>query len=216
MSDPLDLPQREANDTHASENNSTTGTEHSSTNEAEHTAPRRRRMRTRSQRAQAFTPDLNFLDDLGDQGPFSLDEFLLTRGDTIDSCLQAFEEKLVTEFINSMGDANQKRALVGRLDQTSWTWKSVKQEVMAICDEERKREEASERFKEATSTSRDELASDGSPLLFDGRGRGKRQKVQKQTQSASRNGSPDEITPVNRLTQHKGNGQKKRRKKKNW
>ena len=61
--------------------------------------------------------------------------FHLTNcGDAIDFCLQAFEEKLVTEFINSMGDANQKRALVGRLDQT----KSVNQEIMTICDEERK------------------------------------------------------------------------------
>ena len=47
-----------------------------------------------------------------DQGPFSLDEFLLTRGDTIDSCLQAFEEKLITEFINSMETQTRKERLL--------------------------------------------------------------------------------------------------------
>lgn len=68
---------------------------------------------------------------------YELDEYIILRGDTIETRLRDFERKLINDFINDMNDADQRTMLVERLNQTAWTWKTAKQEAAAICQAER-------------------------------------------------------------------------------
>ena len=89
-------------------------------------------IRQRSDRARAYEPELAQRDDREPQSFYELDEYIVIRGDTIETILRDVEKKLVKDFINDMNDADQRTMLVERLNHTAWTWKTAKQEATAI------------------------------------------------------------------------------------
>lgn len=89
-------------------------------------------IRQSSDRARAYEPDLARRDDREPQSFYELDEYIVMRGDTIETILREVEKKLVNDFINDMDDADQRTMLVERLNHTAWTWKTAKQEATAI------------------------------------------------------------------------------------
>ena len=87
--------------------------------------------------------------DLLPQGIFGLDEYLIISEDIILPSLQAFEKRMIQQFVDGMEDEIQRAALVERLDQNGWTWKMTQEQVIAISRAERRQEAGGQTGREA-------------------------------------------------------------------